>query len=225
MKEYAHTKTVSDEFIGILHDIYGFFVDTTLSYSYFLKEIQFQQVRSAKQLKTTVGKLDRATMTYANGDPTDPDLVILHECTQKELKSRNMENGQNTNYVAQFSIAMIYEYWENQYRGQFADAVGIEKNNLKSDVFGDIRLIRHDILHFRGTASKKNSGKTKILKWFDEGEAIFITKSMFEVIVVEIFKYINLYFMSHYKTDAYPDHSLSLKGRKRHRSVEHTLKN
>jgi hypothetical protein len=47
---------------------------------------------------------------------------------------------------------------------------------------------------------------------------------MFEEIVVEIFKYINAFFYDYYKTNAYPDHSLSLKGREKHRNTKHTTK-
>ncbi|MBP0047549.1 hypothetical protein H9C73_02275 [Marinobacterium sp. AK62] len=224
MKDYAYTKSVSDEFIGILHDIYGFFIDTTQGYSIYLKQLQSQQELAAKKYNTTVAKLDVATMTYANGAPTDPEAIILHECTQKEIKERNIKNGRNTNYVSKFSTAMIYEYWENQYRGLFADAVGIKKSDLKSDIFGDIRLIRNDILHCRGKASDKNCGKAKILKWFKEGDTVYITERMFEEIIVEIFKYINTLFSSYYQKDAYPDHSLSLKGRERHRNTKHTIK-
>jgi hypothetical protein len=225
MKNFQQIKETADEFVNILHDIYGFYADSTTSFTQFLKEFETSQKINSLKLKVSVEELDKATMTYANGKPNDPDVIIFHECTQKELKDRMKKTGKNTNYVSQFSLAMIYEFWENKYREKFSEAIGLKKNDLKSDIFGDIRLIRHDILHARGLATINNSSKTKILKWFQEGELILITEEKFQNVIVEIFKYVNTFFIQHYQQEAYPDHSLSLNGRKRHRNTKHTITN
>ena len=41
-------------------------------------------------------------------------------------------------------------------------------------LFGDMRLIRNDIIHNRGIASRNKSGRCEVLKWFVEGEVIRI---------------------------------------------------
>ena len=49
------------------------------------------------------------------------------------------------------------------------------------DAFGDLKLIRHDILHERGIATEKNTGKCTVLRWFSAGnQMVFSTRHVFD---------------------------------------------
>ena len=42
--------------------------------------------------------------------------------------------------------------------------------DVRDDLLGDIRLLRNDIVHHGGIATKANSGRCKILQWFNDGD-------------------------------------------------------
>ena len=86
--------------------------------------------------------------------------------------------------LANQSVVQIYQYWEDMYREEIARNMGICKNDLKVDVFGDLRIIRQSIIHNHGIATSDIT-KCKILKWFNQKQVIEIDSKMFEKIVFE----------------------------------------
>ena len=74
--------------------------------------------------------------------------------------------------------SMIYSYWEDHFRAQIANAKGVTKDVLKSDVMGDIRWLRQSIVHHRGIATDE-VGNCKVLTWFAKGDEIFLNEQKF----------------------------------------------
>jgi hypothetical protein len=63
---------------------------------------------------------------------------------------------------------------EPYYRPAFADANGVDKKQVRSEVMGDIRNLRNDVIHHRGIATAKNTGKCKILTKLSVGDMILL---------------------------------------------------
>lgn len=61
---------------------------------------------------------------------------------------------------------------------KIAETRGIAKDDIKSDVVGDIRHLRHSIIHDIGIATKEVEN-CKVLKWFNEGDKVFLNEQMF----------------------------------------------
>ena len=70
-------------------------------------------------------------------------------------------------------LVMIYQYWEDRYREEIASSKGIAKDELMSDLFGDIRYFRNSIIHNKGRALREVNN-CKILKWFKEKDDIVL---------------------------------------------------
>jgi hypothetical protein len=70
---------------------------------------------------------------------------------------------------------LIYTQWEHNFRPRFAAALGTPLEEVKDDLMGDIRLLRNDVIHHHGIATKDHSGRCKLLRWFEPGERILIT--------------------------------------------------
>lgn len=64
-----------------------------------------------------------------------------------EFRRRNRKGGPNHTRAAQLLILLMYEYWESEYRSSVAEALGKDKNDLKIPLMGDLRLLRHDVIH------------------------------------------------------------------------------
>jgi hypothetical protein len=54
--------------------------------------------------------------------------------------------------LTQQLIVTVFTGWDAHHRARIATARGLETDELKSDYFGDLRLLRNDIVHSRGLA-------------------------------------------------------------------------
>lgn len=68
-------------------------------------------------------------------------------------------------------VVAIYQIWEEHYRELLATAKRVEKNDILSDLFGDLRRYRQSIVHHRSIALADVS-LNKSLHWTGAGSAI-----------------------------------------------------
>lgn len=74
--------------------------------------------------------------------------------------------------------------WESWFRGELRDRFrdhlkkeGLEGLSIippKIDVIGDLRHIRNDLIHRKGIATKSETGRCEVLKWFEPGDRIIL---------------------------------------------------
>ncbi|MFZ3165997.1 MAG: tetratricopeptide repeat protein [Candidatus Methanoperedens sp.] len=190
----------ANEFLEILDNIYGVYLDGTEGFSLVRNKIIEGQKNTNKIIGMSIEDLDNAFFTYGKGDPRNSDSYNLHKCTQGKLKKRNEKDGDNDSIIANLCIVLIYQYWEDHYREQIAKELGhSNKNDLESDIMGDLRLLRISIIHHKAIA-KKEVGKCKLLQWFEDGDKIYVNREMFEDIIFYIkadIKLINEDYINH----------------------------
>ncbi|TWP32105.1 hypothetical protein [Leekyejoonella antrihumi] len=71
-------------------------------------------------------------------------------------------------------LALMFARWEAHYRPAFADANGVDQKEVHSDVIGDIRNLRNGVIHHRGIATAKNTGRCKVLTKFSVGDKVLL---------------------------------------------------
>lgn len=101
----------------------------------------------------------------------DGKEIVLHESSVAETLGRIGRGGANHAFLANMCAVSIYEFWEGRGRAQLAEAFFGKQDVITSDLFGELRVIRHCILHCRGIADGRVA-KCKSLNWFKEGECI-----------------------------------------------------
>lgn len=69
-------------------------------------------------------------------------------------------------------IISLYALWDSQYRGRLAALHGNQVEEEKYDLFGDLRLLRNDVVHRHGIASAGETGRCVLLHWFQVGQEI-----------------------------------------------------
>ena len=57
------------------------------------------------------------------------------------------EHGKYQIILAGTTITSIYQLWEDRFRSEIAKQTKLEKNAIKSDFFGDLRIVRQAIVH------------------------------------------------------------------------------
>ncbi len=106
--------------------------------------------------------LQSTFVCYGTKPPTEPGSRPLQMSTRREVRDRNRSNGLNQILLGNLSIAFIYQMWEDKYRLQFSNAFCLSnKDDLKVDIFGDLRYIRQSIIHNQGIAVSDNETERK----------------------------------------------------------------
>lgn len=184
-------ENIIQEYLDVVDRLYGIYLDSTLGFSLVRKnvnEIQNQiisfSIQKGEPLDITY--LDNQLWYYGKKHPESPDAYPLHQVTQANLKIRNSVNGENHRAIANIYVVQIYQSWDDCYRKQIADLMGLKIKELQSNIMGDLRLIRHSIIHNRSIAQEEIE-KCTILNWFSEGSEIFITPQQFEAIISYIY--------------------------------------
>jgi hypothetical protein len=156
-----------EEFEAILHTITGLVLDSFDAYA----------LLQAKLEQEVAGASWDVPIYYGDG-PVGEATSVAHVTTIADRIARNADAGQNAIFVGNLALVAIYSYWEDNSRGRIAAIKGVVKDALVSDVMGDIRHLRHAIIHNKAVAND-DVAKSRVLKWFVAGDDIFISEQMF----------------------------------------------
>ena len=178
------------EFEHIADNIYGVYLDGTAGLELFRKWLEETQSKALESLRKShpelkIEFLNDKDFIYSEGDPNLRNVTALHRCTQAEIKERNSKTGSNYRFLGNMAIVALYQYWEDKYRELIAKEIGLNKQDLKIDVTGDLRILRRSIIHHNGLALS-DIGKCKILNWYNPDDEIFIDAEKFKKIVSHI---------------------------------------
>jgi hypothetical protein len=190
------------EFLRIVYDIYGLYLDSTYGFISINKLIVKSQKEIVKHSKIDISNLNKQNFYYGKGPPDNEDSHIMYISKIGEIRERNKKNGRNFKNIANFCLVLIYQYWEDYYREKIANDIGIEKKSLKLDIFGDIRILRKSIIHHRAKALEEVE-KCNLLKWFKKGDEININNEKFVIIINYIFNSIYNDISEEYKKYGY----------------------
>jgi hypothetical protein len=187
-----------EEYLGIIGKIYILYKDCKLSFYDELKKINIMQESASKRLMedgAPISKedLDKRQIHYMRKDPITGQLESVASTLQKEWKERLTSTGENINIIGNMCLVLFYQYWDDHYRKEIAKYKGYSNEiKLQSDLFGEIRHMRNSIIHHNSIA-KIEVSKSKLLKWFAEGEEIIIDdpkmEQLYSLINYEIGKY------------------------------------
>jgi len=95
--------------------------------------------------------------SYANALKINPDLknfIIRDENHKYEIKldaidfvKKNSRNGYFKQTLAGVYLSSIYQLWEDKYREELAILNNKPKSQIKSELIGEIRILRQAIIH------------------------------------------------------------------------------
>ena len=119
-------------------------------------------------------------------DPESPD-VIHHRITRAaDFVGANSETGFNEQQICWAIITFVFAYWNEEIRPQIARARAMKSDDIKVSEFGDLRILRHNILHNNGLLPANEHAKLLVLgSLCQPGATIVFTheqmKKLFEV--------------------------------------------
>lgn len=108
------------------------------------------------------------------GAPGDQDAVVHASWSKSDIEAAVVDNGWLSNWLSHAWLALTAAKWEGHYRRIFADLHGVKLNDVRSDVMGDIRHLRNDVIHNSAKASKDHSARCTIITRFELDELIVL---------------------------------------------------
>jgi len=130
----------------------------------------------------SITELDARSYIYADGPPDTPTTKVLLQGTQAAVKNRNAKDGPNTMLLARMVIVSVYQLWEDRYRPLIAKARGLATNDLRSNLFGDLRTYRRAIIHANSVAIPEVEAN-KVLHWCVPGAPINPTTAQMQTLL------------------------------------------
>ena len=160
------------DFSSVVDEIHQLYLDCSLGFVHNKKVMEDSQSKSVEKLGLSITHQDNLPVRFGVGAPGES--TILQESTQKEFKHRNQRGGKNHITLGNLCVIHLYQYWEDYYRIELSTLLSLKKKDIISDFFGDLRLLRHSIIHHKAVA-KANINNCKILQWFSPGDIIVIS--------------------------------------------------
>ncbi|MGZ0145289.1 hypothetical protein G8767_12730 [Rhodococcus sp. IC4_135] len=107
-------------------------------------------------------------------------LVVEPTLTTEQIDNQLTTFGPGTEIFRWFNRAWIpsfYEEWDGDYRHRLAVLLEKKADQVKVGYFGDLRLIRNDIIHHKAQVTEADRSKCSVLQWFDRGNEIELNNS------------------------------------------------
>jgi hypothetical protein len=173
---------VCEEFMRFSYDLFGAYLDALAGLDQIRQDLVNRQKAKIAKLRNT--QPDKATEAFMDQQALDHRLQadqrgpeeLLHRSTQGDFKRRTAPGGLDARFLSQMLVALWYGAWEDRYRERVASSLGhLAKNALGSDLFQDINTLRQATLHNQGKATK-DVERAKIIRWFRQGDEIFISR-------------------------------------------------
>jgi len=119
------------------------------------------------------------TIHLGAGDPNDPATQAHAGMTISRVLELTRKGGEAELLLGRQWLVSIYQDWDEDVRPRLAQAHGVTLREVVVPALGDLRLIRHDIIHHHGLARDGHGGKCQVLKWFESDEEIDIRSEHF----------------------------------------------
>ncbi len=197
------------EFARFIESMHTLYLDSVAGYSILHERLLDRQ----QIMKDILGEheyateefQDTCTIQYKNICEKDFTPVSTSPVMkQGDLKERTKHNGENVLFLGKQCVVSAYAYWEEYLRIEIGKAMGVLEQgsqnseetrkilnaNVANDFWGDMKHLRHSIVHKNGIATSDMS-RCKIIKWFDPGDTIELDYEKMRTIFLALGKYRN----------------------------------
>lgn len=182
-EKIAFKKLISD-FVVQMHAILNFYGDSVQGYGHVFRTLTWSQQQRI-ELFRSMGKHELATIEYLDQLPTayvEEDASRFRACgtarnhelvgfssLEKEVKQRNADGGDNSVWIANACVVLIYQLWEEKYRPLLED---LTSSAIQHDVFGELRQLRVSVLKNDGVVTNDAAKKINIIGKYKRGDKL-----------------------------------------------------
>jgi hypothetical protein len=150
------------EYIAFVNQQVGVYMDALAGFAGHHTRVERQVHRVNRRVRSTVDESGQNIVVWASyEDPTKPDVIHNRIIRASDYIAANAPGGSNEQQHARAVLVFLYTYWEDETRPRLAASKGVEKTAIRSDVMGDLRILRHAILHSKGILAGKQHRRLK----------------------------------------------------------------
>ena len=152
------------EYIDFVNSQVGAYMDALAGFAGHFTRVE-RQVHRVSRLshRATAAKGEPVVVWASYEDPTQPDIIHNRIVRADDYLAINSRGGSNEQQHARAIIVFLYTAWESDLRPRLAQARGVELNEIRSDIMGDLKQLRHAIIHARGILDADSHRKLKQL--------------------------------------------------------------
>ena len=182
-----HYSTAIREFIDFVNLQVGVYMDSIAAFEGHKVRTERQVARINRPARTERDAEGRKVIVWASyEDPSQPDIIHNRVIRADEYMRANSEGGVNYQQLCRAILIFIFTFWEDETRRNLAEAMSKTASEIKSDIMGDLRLLRHAILHHKGWFDTKEHAKLKKLggMFKPEEEVVISHTNMHQIFIL-----------------------------------------
>lgn len=165
------------EYIDFVNKQVGVYMDAMAGFEGIKVKIERQVSRVNRPTGVKIDENGNKVVVWSSyEDPSQPDIIHNRIMRANDYIAANSRGGSNEQQHAQAVLVFLVSYWEHSTRPRLALAKGVEKNDITSNVMGDLTIVRNAILHSKAIISPKECGRMRSLtEIFKGGTPIFVS--------------------------------------------------
>jgi hypothetical protein len=175
------------EYIDFVNQQVGVYMDALAGFAGHHIRIERQVHRISQAIKSSFDDTGKRVVVRASyEDPTQPDVIHNRIIRANDYIAANSKDGSNAQQHSQAVLVFLFAYWEEEIRPRLSTSKKVESREIESDIMGDIRLLRNDILHNKGIISTTTTnGLKKLCDMFVVDKPIHISyENMHQIFVL-----------------------------------------
>lgn len=140
--------SIIKEYIDFVNQQVGVYMDALAGFAGHRTRVERQVHRVNRAVRSSTDAQGLPVMVWASyEDPSKPDVIHNRIIRAEDYMAANADGGSNEQQHAKAIVIFLYTYWEEEIRPRLAVSQKMERDNIRSDVMGDLRILRHAILH------------------------------------------------------------------------------
>ena len=176
------------EYIDFVNQQVGVYMDALAGFAGHQTRVERQVHRINRPRSSHIDNTGQRVVVWASyEDPTQPDVIIHNRIIRaSDYIAANSDGGSNAQQHSQAVLVFLFTYWEDEIRPRLAASKHVDLREIRSDIMGDLRILRNAILHVKGIIRPDRHNQLKILRdMFIVDQAIHISyESMHRIFVL-----------------------------------------
>ena len=152
-----------NEFISFLNQQIGMYIDALAGFAGHHTQIELQMHRVNRPVERRIEDGMQVVVWASYEDSTKPQIIHNRIIRASDYLKANSPGGSNEQQHARAILIFIFTFWEDVVRPGLASIKNVDPNQIKSNIIGDLRILRHAILHAKGIVRKEEHRRLKVL--------------------------------------------------------------
>lgn len=153
------------EFIDFVNLQVGVYMDAVAGFQGHSARTSRLVHRVSRAQRVTEDEAGHTTVVYASfEDPSQPDVIHNRITRAADYIAANSEGGTNYQQHSWAILIFLFTFWEDGFRPRLASAAGVPARDIRSDIMGDLRILRNSILHSKGILTAGEHGKLRMVQ-------------------------------------------------------------